>query len=126
MSTEHIIVLLYLSMSILSLLWQGSTLIRLVRDSTLRSRATLPYRGLLRTSVCRVTAAIVYVLVSINALWPRFAVLVFTFVVLTLIQAMWQLNARADLRLAQRLKTTPRRPHTQELDMTDHDPKVGT
>jgi hypothetical protein len=104
MSAERVIVLAYLAMSTISLLWQSSTLLRLRRDSTLRSRATLPYHGLLRTSICRVAAAIAYVLVSINALWPRFEVLIFTFVVLSLIQAVWQLNSWADLRLARRLR----------------------
>lgn len=107
MSAERIIVLAYLTMSILSLLWQGLTLLRLIQDSTLRSRATISYRGLLRTSICRVGAAVAYVLVSVNALWPRFEVLIFTFVVLWLIQGIWQLNAWADLRLARRLRAVP-------------------
>lgn len=107
MNAERVIVFLYLTMSAVSLVWQGSALIRLVRDSDLRSRATATYGGLRRTSICRVGAAIAYVLVSLNALWPRFEVLIFTFVVLSLIQTVWQLNARADLRLARRLRTAP-------------------
>lgn len=107
MSASQVIVYAYLAMSVASLIWQGSALIRLIRDSSLRSRATAAYGGLLRTSICRVGAAIAYVLVGVNALWPRFEVLIFTFVVFCLIQAVWQLNSLADLRLAERLRATP-------------------
>jgi len=110
MSAERVIVLAYLTMSIISLLWQSSTLLRLVRDSSLRSRATDSYHGLLRTSICRVAAAIAYVLVSMNALWPKFEVLIFTFVVLSLIQAVWQINSWADVRLARQLGAADQRP----------------
>lgn len=108
MNAERAIVFAYLTMSVVSLIWQGLALVRLVGDSDLRSRATAAYSGLRRTSICRVGAAIAYVLVSANALWPKFEVLIFTFVVLSLIQGVWQLNAWADLRLARRLRSAPR------------------
>ena len=107
MSAEKVVAVAFLIMSIISMIWQGTALIHLIRDSTLRSRATIAYGGLLRTSLCRVAAAVSYVLVGINALWPRFEVLIFTFVVFCLIQGVWQLNAWADLRLARRLRATP-------------------
>lgn len=94
-------------MSVISMVWQGLALIHLIRDSSLRSRATIAYGGLLRTSICRVVAAFAYVLVGINAIWPRFEVLIFTFVVFCAVQALWQFNAGADLRLARRLRSTP-------------------
>lgn len=108
MSAEKVVAVAFLIMSVTSMAWQGSALVRLVTDSSLRSRATIAYGGLLRTSICRVCAAIAYVLVGINAIWPRFEVLIFTFVVFCLIQGVWQLNAWADLRLARRLRAVPR------------------
>jgi hypothetical protein len=106
-SAEKVVALAFLAMSVISMAWQGSALIHLVRDSTLRSRATIAYGGLLRTSICRVAAAVAYVLVGINALWPQFEVLIFTFVVFCVVQGVWQLNAWADLRLARRLRAVP-------------------
>jgi hypothetical protein len=107
MSAEKVVAIAFLIMSGISMTWQGSTLWRLVRDSSLRSRATDAYSGLLRTSICRVGVSLAYVLVGVNAIWPRFEVLIFTFVVFCAIQAVWQLNSWADLRLARRLKSVP-------------------
>lgn len=108
MSAEKVVAIVFLIVSLISIVWQGQALIRLVRDSSLRSRATEAYGGLLRTSICRVSAAIAYVLVGINAIWPQFEVLIFTLVVYSAIQTVWQANAWADLRLARRLKATAR------------------
>jgi hypothetical protein len=105
MSAERGVAIAFLCMSILSMLWQSRTLRALIRDSTLRSRATHAYGGLRRTAACRVAVAIAYVLVGINALWPRVEVLLLTFAVFCSTQALWQINAWADLRLARRLKT---------------------
>jgi hypothetical protein len=104
-SAEKLVAVAFLCMSVLSLLWQGTALQALIRDSSLRSRATHAYGGLRRTAVCRVAAAIAYVLVGINAIWPRVEVLLLTFAVYSAVQALWQINAWADLRLARRLKT---------------------
>ena len=105
MSADKVVAVAFLVMSVISTIWQGSALTRLINDSSLRSRATAAYGGLLRTSICRVGAATAYVVVGINAIWPRFEVLLFTFVVFCAIQGVWQLNAWADLRLAQRLRS---------------------
>jgi hypothetical protein len=115
-SAEKVVAVAFLAMSILSMVWQSATLQRLVRDSSLRSRATQAYGGLLRTAVCRVSVSMAYVMVGINAIWPRVEVLILTFAVFCATQAVWQLNAWADLRLARRLKTTSvlpaaRQPH---------------
>lgn len=110
MSAEKVVAVAFLVMSGVSMVWQSSALWRLVTDSTLRSRATSAYHGLLRTAICRVSTAFAYVLVGVNALWPRFEVLIFTFVVFCLTQAVWQANAWADLRLARRLRAPPRVP----------------
>jgi hypothetical protein len=107
---EQFVAIAFLCMSALSLLWQGTALTSLVRDSSLRSRATVAYGGLLRTAACRVGVAVAYVLVGINALWPRVEVLLLTFGVFCGTQALWQLNAWADLRLARRLKTARQEP----------------
>jgi hypothetical protein len=107
-SAEKVVAVAFLIMSIISMVWQGAALMRLVNDSSLRSRATDAYGGLLRTSICRVSAATAYVLVGINAIWPRFGVLIFTLVVFCIVQGVWQLNAWADLRLARRLRAIPR------------------
>lgn len=94
----------YLTTSTLSLIWQSITLRRLVRDSSLHSRATDAYRGLRRTAACRVIVSIAYVLVGINAIWPRLEVLIATFVVYSATLALWQANSWLDLRLAKRLR----------------------
>jgi hypothetical protein len=106
-SADRVVAICFLIMSVISMAWQSSALIRLVNDSSLRSRATDTYHGLLRTSICRVIAALAYVLVGINAIWPKFEVLIFTFVVFCVVQSIWQINAWADLRLARRLRMAP-------------------
>lgn len=106
MTPEKFVAVAFLGMSVLSLVWQGTALLALVRDSSLQSRATVAYGGLRRTSICRVGVAVAYAVVGMNALWPRVEVLLFTFGVFCATQAVWQLNAWADLRLARRLKTT--------------------
>jgi hypothetical protein len=107
MSAEKAVAVAFLAMSTLSMTWQGAALRQLVRASSLRSRATQAYGGLLRTAVCRVGVSIAYVMVGINAIWPRVEVLILTFAVFCAMQVVWQLNAWADLRLARCLKATP-------------------
>lgn len=114
MSAEKFVAVAFLVMSALSLVWQSTALQALVRDSSLRSRATVAYGGLRRTAMCRVGVAVAYMLVGVNALWPRVEVLLATFGVFCATQALWQLNAWADLRLASRLKTA-----TKEADDDD-------
>ena len=113
MTPERFVAVAFLFMSTLSLLWQSTALFALIRDSSLRSRATIAYGGLRRTASCRVAVAVAYVLVGINALWPRAEVLLVTFGVFCATSAVWQLNAWADLRLARRLRSTPVSAQTQ-------------
>jgi hypothetical protein len=108
MTTAQIVAVAFLCMSMLSLAWQSAALRRLVRDSNSRSQATAAYAGLRRTAICRVMVAIAYVLVGINALWPRVEVLILTFAAFCATQAVWQLNAWLDVRLARSLRTPPR------------------
>jgi hypothetical protein len=108
MSAEKTIAIAFLCMSIISMAWQGTALRRLIHASSLRSRATQAYGGLLRTALCRAGVSMAYVVVGINAIWPRVEVLILTFAVFCATQAVWQLNAWADLRLARRLREMPR------------------
>lgn len=118
MTAVQVVAYAFLAMSVLSLVWQSTALRALVRDSSLRSRATVAYGGLRRTAMCRVGVAVAYVLVGINALWPRIEVLLFTFGVFCATQGLWQLNAWADLRLARRLKTDqPKEKEVKRGDM---------
>jgi hypothetical protein len=109
-TAEKIVAIAFLCMSIISMTWQGVTLSRLIRDASLRSRATDAYSGLRRTAICRVSVSLTYVVVGTNAIWPRIEVLILTFAVFCAIQAVWQLNAWADLRLARRLRLGESRP----------------
>jgi hypothetical protein len=59
--------------------------------------------GLHRTAVCRVIGAAIYVYIGINAIWIKEAVLVTAFIAFALIQIMYMLNARADVRLKRKL-----------------------
>jgi hypothetical protein len=102
-SAERAVALVFLAVSLASITWQASALLRLIRDSSLRSRASTAYGGLLRTAICRVGAATAYVFVGVNALWPQFEVVIFTLAVYSGTQVLWQLNSWADLHLAQRL-----------------------
>jgi hypothetical protein len=118
MTAERFVTFGFLFMSGLSLAWQSTALQSLVRDSNLRSRATDAYGGLRRTAACRVSVAIAYVVVGINAIWPQVEVLLLTFGVFCATQALWQANAWADLRLARRLKTEPNGVDTPPGDLT--------
>ena len=57
------------------------------------------HRGLIRTSICRVIAAIVYVAVGIYTLRSESVMTAFSLWVFAGIQLMWILNAFADVRL---------------------------
>jgi hypothetical protein len=106
-SAERSVAIAFLAMSVISLGWQMVALRRLQRGSNACSRATPAYGGLLRTAVCRVGCAVAYVIVGINALWPRVEVLILTFAVFCAVQGVWQLNALADIRLGGRLRSVP-------------------
>ena len=112
MTAVKVVAFLFLAMSLASMFVQITALRRLHRGSSPQSRATPFYGGLRRTAICRVGCAIAYVAVGINALWPRIEVLVFTFAVFCAVQAVWQGNAWADLRLARRLRASLQKEHS--------------
>jgi len=63
----------------------------------------MAYRGLLRTSMCRVLAALTYVTLG-AAIWIRRDPLPLpSLAVFTAVQLLWQANAVADVRLRHRL-----------------------
>lgn len=98
MSAEQVIEDAFLAVSCLSLIVQLWGLTRLAHRA-----GTAAARGLFRTSVCRVGCAVLYVYVGLNALVFHCAVLTTTFAVFCVVQATWQINAWADVRLRKRL-----------------------
>lgn len=79
-------------------LWKLFTLLYQWPD-TRTSTQSHTHRGLIRTSICRVIATIVYVAVGIYALRSESAMTIFSLEVFAGIQFMWILNAFADVRL---------------------------
>jgi hypothetical protein len=108
---ERAIALAYLVMAVLNLAWQGATLRHLVKGSTVDSRLTPFYRGLLRTARCRVGAALLYLGVGLNALYPRLEVALVTLGVHALTMGVFGLNALADMRLSQGLSVALQDDH---------------
>lgn len=104
MNAAETVTVAYLTMSVLNLAWQSAALRRLTRGSSVRSRDTPFYRGLLRTSRCRVGVAVAHVGVGLNAIYPRAEVVLVTLGVFCVTHGVWMLNSWADLRLGRRLK----------------------
>lgn len=93
----------YLALSLITLAWQASALRRLQRaGAPVNSRRGLAYRGMRRTLVSRVIAAVIYVALATGVLisgsLPVAALLVYAGV-----QAIWLGNSWLDLRLQRRL-----------------------
>lgn len=63
------------------------------------------HRGLVRTTACRVAAALIYIGFGITALLVRDPVRVaaLSLIVFTFVQLVWQANSVADLRLRRKL-----------------------
>jgi hypothetical protein len=104
----------YLVMSCISLLIQCRKLYTLISrwPVTPTLTETQTHRGLLRTSLCRVLAAMVYVGLAAESLRDQSIMTPTTDIVLTAIQLMWIANAFADVRLWRYLSrhTTPASP----------------
>lgn len=67
------------------------------------------YRGLLRTSVCRFIAAVIYValaLANLTAAISQSSLAVASLGVFCLVQLIWQANAIADVRLRKQLSAS--------------------
>lgn len=104
MSTDTAFAVAFLAMSGVSLLWQTRALRKLAAfGAELVQGSTETPRGLLRTSVCRVAAAALYVAVGLNELFIHLAGASVTFGVFCVVQVMWQLNASADVHLRRTL-----------------------
>jgi hypothetical protein len=91
----------FLAMSCVSFAWQTRALRQLTSPET--GGHQIRVRGLLRTSVCRVTVAALYVGVGVNELFVHFAEVSVTFCVFCIAQFVWQFNASADVRLRRSL-----------------------
>lgn len=104
--TASIVSVVFLVVSALSLVWQSTALVRLIRCGT----ATRANRGLVRTAGCRVAASVLYVGLGLVVLvlkgdFPVLGLTVFVFV-----QLLWQANSFADVRL--RLRETGALPRS--------------
>lgn len=95
---------LFLVVSAVSLVIQGASLRRLYHWPEIGGHTqNLVYRGLLRTSACRVLAALLYVGMGIATLLARSTLPVMALSVFTAVQMLWQANAVADVRLRHKL-----------------------
>ena len=96
---------IFLVVSLISLAVQVRALTRLTgRQKTTSEVERVAYRGLLRTSVCRVAAAVLYVAVGVATVTIPPETGVVALVSFILVQLLWQANAVADVRLRRRLE----------------------
>lgn len=77
------------------------------------------HRGLIRTSVCRVLAAFIYVTVGIYTLRSESVMTAFSLWVFAGVQFIWILNAFADVRLWRFLSKKVETPHVRVIDGRD-------
>lgn len=111
--TETIITWVFLAVSVVSLVIQLAALGRLRSwPDTPTTRSDAMYRGLVRTSTCRVVAAAGYVLLGAANLFDRDTLLslLFALSLFASVQVLWWGNAAADLRLRRRLAPGPPSP----------------
>lgn len=95
----EIVSVLFLIISVVSLIVQSIALYRMTRDVTTRGPA---YAGLLRTALCRVAASVLYTMLGIATLIDP--VVVESLLVFGVVQVMWQMNAIADVALRHRIQ----------------------
>src|SRR5437879_66405 len=113
--TVLVINVVFLVVSVVSLAIQGLALRRLRTWPPAHGQAATVFRGLLRTSICRVGAAGLYVLLGTATLLAGNTVLALLLAlsVFTGVQLVWWGNAAADLRLRRRFSdslTSPAAP----------------
>jgi len=95
-----VIGLVFMGVSLVSLTLQTLMLILLIEKLSTQSKIErITYNGLLRTAICRVIAAVLYVGVGVATLilypgWEIFALMVFI-----VVQVLWWVNAGADVLL---------------------------
>lgn len=92
---------------------QGVSLWRLTRLRPTGSQRRV-HTGMLRTSICRVVAAVSYVVIGVATLLTSQSLPVLALVVFCGVQVMWQVNAYADLRLRRSLNTLAPAPGPDE------------
>lgn len=112
MSTTTIAVV-FLTVSYIGLIVQLLSLIRLVSQAPEPTEtARTAYHGLIRTSACRVAAALLYIFIGTNALFFGIDKPVATLGTFCFVQILWMVNGRMDVRLKKRIASiheeTPR------------------
>lgn len=96
--------IIYLTVSTTSLTVHTVAFTRIMTQSS----SGIARRGLLRTSLCRVSASAVYVGLGLMALSTTSNTGMAALVALILIQLMWQVNGVCDARLGRRLANKPK------------------
>jgi len=97
---------IFVAVSVVSLTVQVVALSKLFAWPTvITSRGTLVYRGMLRTSLCRVLAALTYVVIGTVILINQAALPILSLTVFSSVQILWMANAVADVQLRRRLAT---------------------
>ena len=99
------IAVVFLAVSLTSLTVQSVSLARIYRSVSATPARLLAGRGLLRTSSCRVTAAVLYVAVGVLALLMPSTAGVVALGAFVLVQVLWWANSVADVRLQHHLRT---------------------
>lgn len=121
--TDTTVALVFLSVSLVALVVQGTSLARIVKSGCPPTAdGLLAYQGLLRTAVSRVVAAVFYVGLGWITVTAPAGVGVLPLAVFSLTQLMWLLNGLADVGLRRRISSTSRtgtgRHRRDGLDMT--------
>lgn len=100
-----ILAVLFVLVSLVTLAVQTGALLTLLFRWPIAGTGTdsMVHRGLLRTSICRVVAAVGYVITGSVILISRDALPVLSLSTFTGVQLLWILNAFADVRLRRRL-----------------------
>lgn len=104
MSTTTIAVV-FLIVSYFGFFIQMLSLVRLVRSPPRNTpAASLTYKGLVRTSACRVAAAVIYVWIGTNVLFFSIDIAVATLASFCVVQVMWMISSRLDVHLKRRIE----------------------
>ncbi len=96
MTSQSVISAAFLAVSMFALTVQTWALLHM--------RAAAADGWLTRTAACRVTCAVLYVCVGVNAIWTQWVTLQFSLLVYGCTQTIWGLNSFIDTRLANTLR----------------------
>jgi hypothetical protein len=98
------IAVIFLTVSYIGFFVQLASLIRLVSQLPEPTKsASLAHHGIVRTSFCRVSAAILYIFIGTNALFFQLLIPVVTLGTFCAVQILWMVNGRMDVRLKKRI-----------------------